>query len=111
MSWIQKLYDTYENCKSEVGVVGPDEDRIPLLPIAHSTQNAQVEVVLNSKGDFRRARVLGKKEGTTIIPVTEDSATRSNDITPHPLCDKLQYIAGDYIKYVEKKNGKQRISI
>jgi len=48
---------------------------------------------------------LGKEETVTIIPVTEDSATRSNGITPHPLCDKLIYVAGDYISYVEKKNG------
>ena len=106
LSWIQKLYDTYENCKSEVGVVGTDE-RTPLLPIAHSTQNAQIEIVLNGTGDFLRARVLGKDETVTIIPVTEDSATRSNGITPHPLCDKLQYVAGDYTNYVEKKKGEE----
>ena len=104
MSWIQKLYDTYENCKSEVGVVGTDE-RTPLLPIAHSTQNAQIEVVLNGNGDFRRASVIEKDNTVTIIPVTEDSATRGNGNNPHPLCDKLQYVAGDYYKYLAKKNS------
>ncbi|MGH4118786.1 type I-C CRISPR-associated protein Cas8c/Csd1 [Clostridium sp.] len=105
MSWIQKLYDTYENCKSEVGVVGTDERKTPLLPIAHSTQNAQIEVVLNGEGDFLSARIIGKEETVTIIPVTEDSAARGNGIIPHPLCDKLQYVAGDYATYVEKKNA------
>jgi len=105
LSWIQKLYDTYENCKSEVGVVGADNRKTPLLPIAHSTQNAQIEVVINGKGNFLSARTLGKEETVTIIPVTEDSATRSNGITPHPLCDKLQYVAGDYAIYVVKKNA------
>ena len=107
MSWIHKLYDTYENCKNEVGVVGTDERRTPLLPIAHSTQNAQIEIALNGDGDFLRARALGKDETVTIIPVTEDSATRGNGNNPHPLCDKLQYVAGDYIRYVEKKNGEE----
>ena len=103
MSWIQKLYDTYENCRSEIGLPGTDESVTPLLPIAHSTQNAQIEVTLNDKGDFRRARVLEKNEGVTIIPVTEDSATRSGTKPPpHPLCDKLQYVAGDYANYVAK---------
>lgn len=107
MSWIQKLYDTYENCINEVGVVGTDERKTPLLPIAHSTQNAQIEVVINGEGNFLSARTLGKEETVTIIPVTEDSATRSNGITPHPLCDKLQYVAGDYASYVEKKNAEE----
>lgn len=106
LSWIQKLYDTYENCKSEVGVIGTDK-RTPLLPIAHSTQNAHIEVVLNGDGDFLRARMLEKDESVTIIPVTEDSATRSNGITPHPLCDKLKYVAGDYSIYVED-NGAEK---
>ena len=107
MSWIQKLYDTYENCKSEVGVVGTDERKTPLLPIAHSTQNAQIEVVINGQGNFLSARTLGKEETVTIIPVTEDSAARGNGVIPHPLCDKLQYVAGDYTSYVEKKKGEE----
>ncbi len=106
MSWIHKLYDTYENCKSEVGIVGADE-KTPLLPIAHSTQNAQIEVVVNRDGKFIRARALEKKEAVTIIPVTEDSATRSSGIAPHPLCDKLQYVAGDYSNYVAKRNSEE----
>lgn len=106
MSWIQKLYDTYENCKSEVGIEGTDE-KTPLLPIAHSTQNAQIDVVLNGEGDFLRANVVEKDRATTIIPVTENSAARSSGIDPHPLCDKLQYVAGDYVTYVEKKKGEE----
>lgn len=105
MGWIHKLYETYENCKAEVGVAGPDEEAIPLLPIAHSTQNAQIEIILNGEGHFRSAKVLDKKETVTIIPVTEDSAARGNGNFPHPLCDKLQYVAGDYEDYVQKKNG------
>lgn len=104
MSWIQKLYDTYENCKSIVGTTVTEEET-PLLPIAHSTQNAQIEVTISGKGNFLRARNLEKSEAVTIIPVTEDSATRSGTKPPpHPLCDKLQYVAGDYTRYVDKKN-------
>lgn len=107
MGWMQKLYDTYENCSSEIGIKGVDETKVPLLPVAHSTQNAQIEVVINKDGDFMRARALEKDEAVTIIPVTEDSATRSGtNPSPHPLCDKLQYIAGDYTDYVANKKGK-----
>lgn len=105
---MNKLYDTYENCKSEVGVIGTNKKNMPLLPIAHSTQNAQIEVTINEKGEFLRARALEKDEAVTIIPVSEDSATRSSGIAPHPLCDKLIYIAGDYDKYVEKEIKKNK---
>lgn len=87
--------------------MGSNEKKTPLLPIAHSTQNAQIEVFINGESNFLRAKVLEKEEGVTIIPVTEDSATRSSGIAPHPLCDKLQYVAGDYCNYVTKKNGEE----
>jgi CRISPR-associated protein Csd1 len=103
LSWIQKLYDTYENCNSEVGVK-MDLKKTPLLPVSHSTQNAQIEVAISGEGKFIRAKTVEKNEAITIIPVSEDSATRSSGITPHPLCDKLQYVAGDYVNYVKKKN-------
>lgn len=105
MGWIHKLYDTYENCKSEVGVAV--DEKTPLLPIAHSTQNAQIEVIISGSGDFLRARILEKNESVTLIPVTEDSAARGNGVLPHPLCDKLLYVAGDYVDYVEKKKGEE----
>ncbi|HEY5586093.1 MAG TPA: type I-C CRISPR-associated protein Cas8c/Csd1 [Ruminiclostridium sp.] len=103
---MKMLYDTYENCIDEVGKQRTD-GRTPLLPIAHSTQNAQLEVVIDGNGIFKRARVLGKDEEVTIIPVTEDSASRSSGIAPHPLCDKLQYVAGDFSDFVDKKNGQE----
>ncbi|MEA5091709.1 hypothetical protein SDC9_24341 [bioreactor metagenome] len=105
MSWIQKLCETYENCTSEIGKDIDNPDKAHLLPISHSTQNAQIEVVINGRGEFLRAKILEKNEGRTLIPVTEDSATRSSGIAPHPLCDKLQYIAGDYIDFVDKKKA------
>lgn len=104
MSWIQKLYETYENCASEVGDNIDNPDKAHLLPISHSTQNAQIEVVIDGKGEFLRAKILEKNEASTLIPVTEDSATRSSGIAPHPLCDKLQYVAGDYAAFISKKN-------
>ncbi len=110
MGWINKLFDTYENCKSEAGVQRTD-GKVPLLPIAHSTQNAHIEVAIDSYGNFRRARVLDKGEEITIISVTEDSATRCGKYPPpHPLCDKLQYVAGDFSDYIKKEKGAEYYS-
>jgi CRISPR-associated protein Csd1 len=56
--------------------------------------------VIDENGNFRRAQIVGKDDSTTIIPATEGSASKSG-IKPecHPLCDKLQYLAGDFVDY------------
>lgn len=98
MSWIQKLFETYNNCEKMVGV-GADDNEVSLLPICHTTQKAQIEIVLDHAGNFKKARVIPKNEARTIIPCTESSGGRTSGESPHPLCDKLQYVASDYNKY------------
>jgi CRISPR-associated protein Cas8c/Csd1, subtype I-C/DVULG len=101
MSWIDKLYKTYENNSSSIGDV--NDNQIPLWPLWHITQKAHVQITLDNKGNFLRALVIPKNEARTIIPATEESAGRTTNDSPHPLCDKLQYIAGDYKIYGGKK--------
>ncbi|MBS3947874.1 MAG: type I-C CRISPR-associated protein Cas8c/Csd1 [Dethiobacter sp.] len=99
MSWIEKLYETYENCQS---ITGPssNENKMPLLPICHTTQKSQIEIAIDLDGNFRRARVVPKNEARTVIPCTEKSSGgRTSGPAPHPLCDKLQYVAADYKEY------------
>jgi CRISPR-associated protein Csd1 len=103
LGWMNALYETYDNCSHLVGK--EQDDGTLLLPVAHSTQNAQVEVVVDLHGNFIRAEEVPKSDAITIIPVTEDSGTRSSGIAPHPLCDKLIYIAGDYAMYSNKANA------
>lgn len=95
MGWIQKLQETYGHCQSMVGVELSD-DEVPLLPICHTTQMAQIEICIDGDGNFRRAKVIPKNEARTIIPCSEASSGRTSGEAPHPLCDKLQYIAQDY---------------
>ncbi|MDD3767060.1 MAG: type I-C CRISPR-associated protein Cas8c/Csd1 [Eubacteriales bacterium] len=95
MSWITTLYETYENIIKQ----GSKD----LLPIAHSTQNAHIEVTLNSNSEMIGAEFVDKDNASTLIPVTEASASRTSGNAPHPLCDKLQYLAGDYEQYTGKK--------
>lgn len=100
MSWTNELYQVYENnC-------GNADEKTILLPVSHSTANAQIEVTLKENGEFADAeRISDKSDSVTIIPVTEDSGSRSSGIAPHPLEDKLIYIAGDYSRYVEGKKS------
>lgn len=98
MSWMEKLYKTYENVHEQH--VGKDNDKVPLWPSCHITQNIQVEVVLNDKAQILRARVIPKEQSMTIIPATEGSAGRTGKaLKPHPIFDKLQYISKDYNDY------------
>jgi CRISPR-associated protein Csd1 len=110
MGWMQKLYNTYENCQSLVGIV-EDESKTPLMPIYHMTQQAQIEAIIDTEGRWCSARVLeDKKERTTLIPCTEKSAARTSDpVLPHPLFDNLSYLAGDYMDYrvLNGKKGKR----
>lgn len=95
MSWVQKLYETYESCKGH-----EPESSQALMPIGHTTQQAHVEIVLDGEGNFRRASVLDKSESTTLIPCTEESGGRAGSKpVNHPLCDKLQYLARDYATF------------
>ena len=104
MSWLEKCYETYENCQQEIGIQkfqaeGDKRGYVPLLPVAHTTQLVNIEVELDQNGDFQDARLLAKDEQTTIIPCTEESSARTSGVVPHPLVDKLQYIAADYPAY------------
>lgn len=95
MSWIQKLYDTYERC---AGSEPPGSEL--LMPICHTMQQAQIEVVLDGLGGFKRASVIDKTQSNTMIPCTESSGGRAGKKpVNHPLCDKLQYVAGDFVSY------------
>lgn len=98
MAWLKTLAETYDVYADQAGM--EKNAQAVLLPISHSTFNAQIEATIDCEGNFIDARKLDKGfDVVTIIPVTEDSAVRSSGIAPHPLCDKLCYLAGDYTQY------------
>lgn len=100
MSWTEQLYRIYEQH------YGKTDDAEPtLLPVAHSTANAQIELTISENGDFIAAGRIDKSDAVTIIPVTEDSGARSSGVAPHPLMDKLIYIAEDYPQFNEGKKN------
>ena len=96
-----RLYDKNE---SIAGLM--DGDKPMLLPIYHTTVAAQITVTLNEDGGFLRAELVpnSETEKRTLIPVTDKSASRTAGVEPHPLCDNLKYLAGDYTVYVNGKD-------
>ncbi len=93
MSWMAKLYETYEHAKAN-----PQQDGAKLMPICHTVQTAHINIVIDGEGQFINARVLPAKT-QIMLPATEKSAGRSSGEAPHPLQDKIQYVAGDYAKF------------
>lgn len=99
MSWIQKLYETYE----QIGR-WPNRNEIQPWPMAHYSKRAHLEVAIDSLGNFRRVRKLGATESATLIPVTEASVGRAGSkIAPHPLCEEISYCARGFPERDEKK--------
>lgn len=93
MSWMEKLYKTYEACAGQ-----QDGTSTPLLPLYHLVVNAHVEVTISPSGDLLEAKVVAKEP--TLIPATVKSATaRTNAVVPHGLCDQVQYCASDLKAY------------
>ena len=99
MSWMAKLYETYE-----AGVLLDLPDEQKPMPVSHSSQYVHINIVIDGEGKFKRANVLNKK--SIVLPATEQSAGRSGTkAAAHPLCDKLHYIAKDYLDFGGQKTS------
>ena len=106
MSWLSRLYHTYEQVKNN------DDAQLhyALMPYYHVKQNVQIIVTINDKGDFVSARLArdanGKLKSLSInVPATNDSATRSGKYpSAHPLADKIQYLAKSYKQIYKDHN-------
>ena len=92
MGLFQKACETFDTFQDMIGK--QIEGQEPLAPCSHSVIRADLEITIDQDGRFVAARAVDKKEPKIIIPVTEESAKRSStNIAPHPLCDKLKYLA------------------
>lgn len=100
MSWMQKLYRTYESILEQ----WVTDDAEPLTPVGHTIQNAHIVIVIDGQGNFQTARVMPPKTAI-LLPATESSENRTSGEAPHPLADKIQYVAKDYADYGGEKKA------
>lgn len=105
MSWLQRLYQTYEAASQNADIQAQDQK---LMPYYHVNQNVQIVITINDRGDFVRAEVCRDDNGKVkskylSIPATNDSANRTSGAVAHPLSDKLQYVAKDFFDYSQNK--------
>jgi CRISPR-associated protein Csd1 len=100
MSWMEKLYQTYEQ--------GIRSETLKPWPISHFVKTAHIEVVIDGNGNIKKDRItlLSGEDSLTIIPATEASAGRAGaKIAPHPLCDELGYCASDFPDVIQARSG------
>ncbi|MDD3213157.1 MAG: type I-C CRISPR-associated protein Cas8c/Csd1, partial [Eubacteriales bacterium] len=111
MSWMQKLYETYEACVKQdlVGKRDTADNEPMLLPLYHGTQQAQLEVAIDGQGNWlpNSVVVIPKEEQETLIMGTPESLGGQNNINPKAIFDKLIYLAGDYSKFYTPEEGKK----
>ena len=97
MGLLQKALETYDAMERLAGVY--EEGKEPLAPVGHIVTKAQIEVTIDSEGQFVSARAADKDK-KIIIPVTEESSGRTSSPAAHPLCEQLGYLLGqDEAKY------------
>lgn len=96
MNWIKNLAELYN-------VMDNRNERDPrLLPLYHSAANADITVTIDWNGNFIRAERLDKvKFGEKDFRMTRfagkpDALSRSSQIAPRVLMDRLMYVAGDF---------------
>jgi CRISPR-associated protein Csd1 len=109
MGWLTELNTVYDAASR-----GSSKDDKP-LPLYHIENNAPLTIIIDGQGKFRDAVLLGKNkeeraDWQTCMPCTETSASRTSGVDAYPLCDKLEYIAGDYETYVSGDKLKEKKS-
>ena len=88
---MQAAYRTFEYHAHSVGK--NEEGKETLAPISHIQSNAQIEITINTAGEFIKASQIAKEDNKTIIPATIESANRTGDNDrAHPLSDQLRYL-------------------
>lgn len=106
MSWLQRLYETYEHASNNPYIQSQEDG---LMPFYHVNQNVQIIVTINVKGEFIKAEICRDDNGKVksyylAIPATNASANRTSGAVAHPLSDKLQYVAKDFFEFSTNKD-------
>ena len=90
MSLLQQAIETYDFMDQNQSVGVYDEGKEPLAPVAHRIVNSNITISIDKTGSFLTANKCNEK---IIIPVSEESANRTRNESPHALCDTIKYVA------------------
>lgn len=95
MTLLSDLFNVYE---ANIDKTTVEDQKFPLIPLGYTATTAHIMVGLNRNGQFIQAEVCEPRQ-SVMVPCTIESAGRSSGVTPHPLHDKLTYVAGDSQDY------------
>lgn len=107
-TWAAKLCETYDNLIA-ADEAGEGEPTGILYP-GHITKASQFELTLDGDGNLvpDSVRLVPDDEARTIVPCSVTSQFRTISKIPHLLFDFLEYLAGDYSKYVMDSGSSHR---
>ena len=77
MSWMQKLFETYEACSQNPAFVDPPQaenggkEAPALMPVSHTSQQAHIHVVIDGAGALAGRKLL------SVVASNSASATAS----------------------------------
>lgn len=105
VNWLRRMADLYDILDAQ----RPRDSR--LLPLYHSQANAHLEITIHESGEFVDARLLkdssqnNKDEEQTdvrltLFPGSPPAISRSSNLTPRGLMDKISYLAGDMDEFL-----------
>lgn len=89
MSWMQKLYETYENASRTTAV---NDRENPLPAMGFILGEMPLTVYLSPDGGFQSAARSPKGEEILVPCTLESGVARQNPVRPHPLFDSAKYL-------------------
>lgn len=100
-SWAAKLCQTYDNLIA--ADLEGEEGSLGILYPGHIRKPAQFELTLDGDGNLipGSIRLIPDDEADTVVPCSIHSQFRTITKLPHLLFDNLEYLAGDYPKYID----------
>lgn len=101
MDLLKTLYDMYQKSEPLIGefqsrkYFSYEKDYV-LAPFLYNYQNTHMIAIIDKEGNVLDLEI---KKKLNILPVNLNSMSRGVGITPHPIFDKLKYIANDAFNY------------
>lgn len=103
MSALSALYDAYVRAEKDNFIDRHDlnDHHIVILPLFHTNRRSDglniVELNLNPDGSVIDCDFV-PADDYAVFPVTEESVTRTVNVSAHPLCDQLGYTSAKFKK-------------
>lgn len=94
MSWLSNLAEVYD-LQSQYPSQSLAYRDIKLEPLSHVTKKCDIEITLDSCGNYVSARMLDFNESVTLVPATPEAGFRRNSVVSRGITEELLYLVSD----------------